>query len=176
MDGEDKGPVFSLSKISQFLSIFYYIFAFSPYNMLILFLIYCLGFMPQVFSSIVELNWDVTWVSASPDGFTRPVVGINNQFPCPSIDVRYTGHSNLVYSWQVQCRSTWATVWSFIWQISLATRQPPCTSMAYIKLELALWTGPLALHNVQSPLERRLLMILLHVHQLKGRFIVLTRR
>lgn len=46
-----------------------------------------LGLVQPAFSHIVELNWDVTWVTASPDGFTRPVVGINGQFPCPSIDV-----------------------------------------------------------------------------------------
>jgi len=38
-------------------------------------------------SKIVTYNWDVTWVWASPDGFGRPVVGINNQFPCPPIEV-----------------------------------------------------------------------------------------
>jgi Multicopper oxidase len=35
----------------------------------------------------IELNWDVTWVSAAPDGFTRPVIGINGQWPCPTIEV-----------------------------------------------------------------------------------------
>jgi iron transport multicopper oxidase len=34
----------------------------------------------------VELNWDITWVSAAPDGFTRPVIGINGQWPCPAIE------------------------------------------------------------------------------------------
>jgi hypothetical protein len=48
-----------------------------------------LGLVPHVFSmrGVVELNWDVTWVTASPDGFARPVVGINGQFPCPTINV-----------------------------------------------------------------------------------------
>ncbi|KAJ5958183.1 Multicopper oxidase type 2 [Penicillium vulpinum] len=35
----------------------------------------------------VYLNWNVTWVNASPDGFARPVIGINGQWPCPQIDV-----------------------------------------------------------------------------------------
>ncbi|KAJ5365814.1 Multicopper oxidase type 2 [Penicillium concentricum] len=35
----------------------------------------------------VYLNWNVTWVNASPDGFERPVIGINGQWPCPQIDV-----------------------------------------------------------------------------------------
>lgn len=35
----------------------------------------------------VYLDWNVTWVNAAPDGFMRPVIGINNQWPCPQIDV-----------------------------------------------------------------------------------------
>jgi iron transport multicopper oxidase len=32
-------------------------------------------------------NWDITWVTANPDGlFPRPVIGINNQWPCPKIE------------------------------------------------------------------------------------------
>jgi hypothetical protein len=54
---------------------------------------FLLGLVPQAVSHIVELNWDVTWVTASPDGFTRPVIGINNHFPCPAIEVRL-GMSN----------------------------------------------------------------------------------
>ncbi|KAK3325088.1 Cupredoxin [Apodospora peruviana] len=34
---------------------------------------------------IVTYNWNITWVSASPDGFRRPFVGINGQWPCPPI-------------------------------------------------------------------------------------------
>ncbi len=37
-------------------------------------------------ASTVTYNWDVTWVNAAPDGFTRPVIGINNAWPCPKID------------------------------------------------------------------------------------------
>ncbi|KAI2745867.1 CAZyme family AA1 [Penicillium roqueforti] len=35
----------------------------------------------------VYLKWDITWVNAAPDGFERPVIGINGQWPCPQIDV-----------------------------------------------------------------------------------------
>ncbi|KAI1345072.1 Cupredoxin [Xylariaceae sp. FL0016] len=34
----------------------------------------------------VFYNWNVTWVWASPDGFGRPVVGINDQWPCPMVE------------------------------------------------------------------------------------------
>jgi iron transport multicopper oxidase len=37
-------------------------------------------------AATVSYNWDVTWVTASPDGFERPVVGINGAWPCPSIE------------------------------------------------------------------------------------------
>lgn len=30
-------------------------------------------------------NWNIGWVQAAPDGFSRPFVGINGQWPCPPI-------------------------------------------------------------------------------------------
>lgn len=40
----------------------------------------------------VYLDWNVTWVNAAPDGFERPVIGINGQWPCPQIDVNLGDH------------------------------------------------------------------------------------
>lgn len=37
-------------------------------------------------AATVTYNFDITWVWASPDGYGRPVVGINNQWPCPTIE------------------------------------------------------------------------------------------
>lgn len=38
-------------------------------------------------AKVVSYNWDVTWVWANPDGaFARPVVGVNGQWPCPTIE------------------------------------------------------------------------------------------
>jgi iron transport multicopper oxidase len=34
----------------------------------------------------VTYNWNVTWVWASPDGVARPVIGINGQWPCPTME------------------------------------------------------------------------------------------
>ncbi|KAL2023155.1 hypothetical protein VTK56DRAFT_3761 [Thermocarpiscus australiensis] len=34
----------------------------------------------------VTNDWQVTWVWASPDGFGRPVIGINGHWPCPTIE------------------------------------------------------------------------------------------
>lgn len=34
----------------------------------------------------VTYNWEATWVTAAPDGKPRPVIGINNAWPCPKIE------------------------------------------------------------------------------------------
>ena len=50
-------------------------------------LVLFLGHCHYSFSKTVKYDWSIDWVSASPDGFTRPVIGINGQWPCPQIDV-----------------------------------------------------------------------------------------
>ena len=45
-------------------------------------------------AATVEYDFNITWVSASPDGFTRPVIGINNVWPNPTI--RATFHDTIV--------------------------------------------------------------------------------
>ncbi|KAF2097959.1 hypothetical protein NA57DRAFT_66467 [Rhizodiscina lignyota] len=47
--------------------------------------LFLLGFGQLAFSALFK--WDVTWVDAAPDGFNRPVIGINGQWPCPPIEV-----------------------------------------------------------------------------------------
>lgn len=38
-------------------------------------------------AAIVNYDFNVTWVTANPDGaFPRPVIGINNQWPIPRIE------------------------------------------------------------------------------------------
>lgn len=37
-------------------------------------------------ADIVTYSWDVTWVNGSPDGFARPIIGINGRWPCPVIE------------------------------------------------------------------------------------------
>jgi hypothetical protein len=32
-------------------------------------------------------NWNIGWVNAAPDGFERPFIGINGQWPCPPLDL-----------------------------------------------------------------------------------------
>jgi len=34
----------------------------------------------------VRYDWEATWVTAAPDGTPRPVIGINNAWPCPKIE------------------------------------------------------------------------------------------
>lgn len=38
-------------------------------------------------AATVTLDWNVTWVWAAPDGYGRPVIGINGQWPPPQIHV-----------------------------------------------------------------------------------------
>lgn len=40
----------------------------------------------------VYYNWHITWVNAAPDGYERPVIGINGQWPCPKIEVDKGDH------------------------------------------------------------------------------------
>ncbi|MCJ1444668.1 MAG: hypothetical protein MMC23_005170 [Stictis urceolatum] len=37
---------------------------------------------------IVHYDWTIGWTTAAPDGFSRPVIGINGQWPCPTINVQ----------------------------------------------------------------------------------------
>ncbi|KAI0407678.1 Cupredoxin [Xylaria palmicola] len=45
-----------------------------------------LGRAVKLLAETVTYNWEVTWVWAEPDGFGRPVIGINNSWPCPIIE------------------------------------------------------------------------------------------
>jgi iron transport multicopper oxidase len=39
------------------------------------------------YQSPVVFNWDIDWVTVAPDGFSRPAIGINGQWPCPPMEV-----------------------------------------------------------------------------------------
>ncbi|KAF2841516.1 multicopper oxidase [Patellaria atrata CBS 101060] len=47
---------------------------------------FLLPFLTPCFAKTITLDWDISWVSASPDGYTRPVIGVNGQWPCPGIE------------------------------------------------------------------------------------------
>jgi iron transport multicopper oxidase len=36
--------------------------------------------------NIVEYNWSIDWVDAAPDGFSRPVIGVNGKWPPPTVE------------------------------------------------------------------------------------------
>ncbi|KAK4235038.1 multicopper oxidase [Achaetomium macrosporum] len=47
----------------------------------------CLSLVSVTRAGTVAFDWNVTWVWANPDGlFGRPVIGINNKWPCPTIE------------------------------------------------------------------------------------------
>lgn len=39
-----------------------------------------------ILADTVTYDWEITWVNAAPDGFSRPVIGVNGQWPCPVIE------------------------------------------------------------------------------------------
>jgi hypothetical protein len=45
-----------------------------------------LSFAASSLAATVTYDWDITWVNAAPDGFSRPVIGINNAWPLPTIE------------------------------------------------------------------------------------------
>ncbi|OCL11751.1 Ferroxidase [Glonium stellatum] len=42
--------------------------------------------LPSSLAKTVTFNWDIGWVNAAPDGFNRPVIGINGQWPLPKVE------------------------------------------------------------------------------------------
>lgn len=46
-----------------------------------------LAWVGSVSAAVVYLDWTIDWVTAAPDGFSRPVIGVNKQWPCPLVEV-----------------------------------------------------------------------------------------
>lgn len=59
---------------------------FTSHTMLSLLIFLSALYAPALAGTVVY-DWDITWVSASPDNFTRPVIGINGKWPCPLVEV-----------------------------------------------------------------------------------------
>jgi iron transport multicopper oxidase len=49
-------------------------------------LIALLAWAPSALATTVTYDWSIDWVTAAPDGFSRPVIGINGEWPCPPIE------------------------------------------------------------------------------------------
>ena len=43
-------------------------------------------FASFVAAETLIFNWDVGWVTAAPDGYERPVIGVNGQWPWPIME------------------------------------------------------------------------------------------
>ena len=55
--------------------------------------LFFLSFATVIYSAEVKYDWELTWVDANPDGRSvRPVIGVNGQFPCPTINVNVGDH------------------------------------------------------------------------------------
>ncbi|KAI8633748.1 multicopper oxidase [Xylariaceae sp. FL1651] len=48
--------------------------------------LFALSHATDSLAATVTYDWEVTWVWGSPDGFGRPLIGINNMWPCPIIE------------------------------------------------------------------------------------------
>ncbi|KAF7117492.1 hypothetical protein CNMCM5793_006474 [Aspergillus hiratsukae] len=48
-----------------------------------LFLSWLVGFTA---AKDIHLDWNITWVWTAPDGFGRPMIGINDEWPCPLVN------------------------------------------------------------------------------------------
>ncbi len=42
-------------------------------------------FLSSAFARTVTYDFNIGWVTAQPDGFSRPTIGINGQWPIPQI-------------------------------------------------------------------------------------------
>ena len=51
------------------------------------FLFLLLGLCHLAVTKVAYYDWSIDWVSAAPDGFTRPLIGINGQWPPPEVHV-----------------------------------------------------------------------------------------
>lgn len=45
-----------------------------------------LGLVSTSAAKVVNYDWTVGWVRAAPDGFSRPVIGINGKWPLPKLE------------------------------------------------------------------------------------------
>jgi iron transport multicopper oxidase len=48
--------------------------------------IFLLSLTSIALARTVTYNWSIDYVTAAPDGFSRQVIGINGQWPCPPIE------------------------------------------------------------------------------------------
>lgn len=46
-----------------------------------------LCFFSSALAKEVRHHWNITWVQAAPDGYVRPVIGVNGKWPCPTLDL-----------------------------------------------------------------------------------------
>lgn len=67
-----------------------------PAMMYSFFLTLLLGLVSLACAATVEVYWDITWVNAAPDGYSRPVIGINGAWPCPLLEA-HVGDTVIVH-------------------------------------------------------------------------------
>jgi iron transport multicopper oxidase len=48
--------------------------------------VFLISLVSVALAGTVTYDWSIDWVTAAPDGFSRQVIGINGQWPCPPIE------------------------------------------------------------------------------------------
>lgn len=67
-------------------------------------------------SGAVFLNWNITWVNdAAPDGFNRPVIGVNGKWPPPVLEAQ-KGEQVTIVVWNKLGNQTTSLHWHGIRQ------------------------------------------------------------
>jgi iron transport multicopper oxidase len=81
--------------------------------------------LQTILAKTVTYNWTIAWVSANPDGeLVRPVIGINGQWPCPTL--RASVGDNVVVNVQNQLgNQSTALHWHGLYQKGTAAMDGP---------------------------------------------------
>lgn len=53
----------------------------SPFSVLVI----CCSLILSAVADVVKYDFNISWVTAQPDGFLRPTIGINGAWPIPQI-------------------------------------------------------------------------------------------
>jgi iron transport multicopper oxidase len=69
-------------------------------------------------------NWDIEWVNAAPDGFNRPVIGINGKWPPPVLETT-VGEKVIIFVQNKLGNETTSIHWHGIRQLQSGTMDGP---------------------------------------------------
>ncbi|KAK8112015.1 uncharacterized protein PG998_008472 [Apiospora kogelbergensis] len=83
--------------------------------------------IPLVSAKTLELYWELSWKFVAPDGFGRPVVSVNNQWPPPALD-GVVGDRVIVHVFNRLGNETASIHWHGLQQIGQNTMDGPAAA------------------------------------------------